>query len=468
MPLNTLHRIMSSIEKQWNILESFLSSPTKLPEFDSYLNHYRGLPNSQTNFSFKRNELAESSSLGVCNFFINIFSLEGLAELENKDIETVLSEVEKNVNLALYYWFGLNDRNYQFRTWIHFFALDGISSVFLTKEKQDYSVTLSENGIYFGNSVESRLPQILPISKVLVSTHNMDGDYEKKIFARIRIVQREVCLLVDEWEYQNSILAVEYGQSLQILQNNKNSVREESHKLLLKKMDIKRNFLARFCLESFCDFQEWVNGIHKQNSNSDITAEIDALCALTLASLQKLFLPASISRLVYGNDVILLVQRFLKARLDYCPEDFSARLVMQATESAQGSDFNTNLFRMVDLKPFEWKLCFDPSPGLKAFSWAYSKQHHIFLCVFLGICYFKKSFSNHLDEHLLSDLASSFQAQEVFLSYLMRESLHENPCSVQESDIKQLFDLFSVYLDADNKHSKDQDSMVGIIKNYLS
>ena len=135
--MDTSKRILSSIERQWNMLESFLTYPTKTPEFDSYLNNYRGLPNPFTSSTYKRHELAESSALGFLNFFINIFALEGLAELDKVHIDTVLQKVEKNVNLALYYWFGANDRNYQFRTWIHFFELEGLSNVFLTKEKQD-------------------------------------------------------------------------------------------------------------------------------------------------------------------------------------------------------------------------------------------------------------------------------------------------------------------------------------------
>ena len=183
-----------------------------------------------------------------------------------------------------------------------------------------------------------------------------------------------------------------------------------------------------------------------------------------MSALQKFFLPASISRLVYGSDVILLVQRFAKARLDYCPEDFSAQLILQATQSAQGHDIEPSLFHILKSKPFEWKICFDPSAGLKAFSWAYSRKHHIILCTIMGICYFKKCYANHLDEYQFSDLVSAYQTQDSFLNYLKREVVPE---PMVDPDFQDLFTLFTKYLETHIKQSKSNDEGLEIINNYL-
>ena len=45
---------------------------------------------------------------------------------------------------------------------------------------------------------------------------------ERDLFARTRTIQREICLLIDEWKHLNSILAVEYGQIYHELQQNQN------------------------------------------------------------------------------------------------------------------------------------------------------------------------------------------------------------------------------------------------------
>ncbi|MES2615248.1 MAG: hypothetical protein V4591_07530 [Bdellovibrionota bacterium] len=463
MPFDTVDRIMSSIKRQWNVMESFLYYPTKLPEFSDFLNNYRGVPKASANFTTKKHELAESTALGVMNFFINIFSLEGLADLDCKNIEITLCEIEKNVNLALYYWFGLNDRNYQFRTWIHFFGLEGLSCVFLTKDKQDYSVTLLANGICFGAPTDLLLPKITPVSKIFIS----DVQQEADIFTRLREMQREICLFVDEWEYQNSILAVEYGQSLKLIQQDKTNFVQESHKKLLVKLDIHRNYLACFCLESLCDFQEWVHGICKNNLNNDLIAEVDALCALMLSALQKFFLPASISRLVYRKEVVLLFRRFIQARLDYCPEDYSAQLVLQALKSAQGEDFNSNLLHILKSKPFEWKLCFDPSPAIKAFCWAYGRKHHVLLSTLMGLCFFKKCYSNKIEDFQLSDIVSTYQTQNAFMNHLRIDELPENPIHISESECQNLTTSFLNYLSTHIKPSKQNEECVDIIKHYL-
>jgi hypothetical protein len=476
-----IKKVMQSIEKQWGIFENFLLYPTKLVEFEKFLKNYRGLPISQGHVTFARGEAAEKAAVDLTNFFINIFSIEGLAEFSSIEIDIILEDIEKNINLSLYYWFGLNDRNFQFRTWIHFFNLEGFKTVFLTKEGKNYCVTLSENGISFAHTSNEDLPKIHPISKVLIkdlealsvlqpnSNLNISQQLTKErfVFARLRTIQREICLLIDEWEYQNSILAVEYSNSMRMLQTHHTESIKLAHEKILLKMDIKRNFYAVFCLEALCDFQSWTNLIANNFSNADILAEIDALSGLILSALQKFFLPASISRLVYKKEVIELFNKFFKLRLNYCPEDYSSSLVLQATESALGQKFNSELFSILNMKPYEWKFCFDPSAGVKAFSWAYNRIHHVTLCVIMGICYFKKSYSNNLDEFQFSDLVTSFQTQDSFLSFLKKDPLYNLELETSGDIFFELKNTLNEFMQSHLKNTKNIEEDVKIIQSYL-
>ncbi len=324
--------------------------------------------------------------------------------------------------------------------------------------------------ICFGKFSENKPPQILPISIPLIFEQGkklvLNGNNEKFIFARLRTIQREVCLIIEEWEYQNSILAVEYGQLLESLQRNKNNFAEDPIPAMFKKMDLRRNFLAQWVLCSLCDFQIWANQLVDVIC-LDLKEEIDTLCALMLSALQKIFLPASISRLVYNNEVIKLFQSFIKARLEYCPEDFSAKLLLQATQSAQGKDFNSELFYILNAKPFEWKMCFDPSPALKAFSWAYSKQHHALLCSVMGLCYFKKCYSDRMEDFQFCDLVSTYQIQESFLLYLKREPIFENPLTVSEENTSALLNILNNYFKTYVKPSPLNKEYLHLISNYI-
>ena len=456
-----LFKIISAIEQQWNIFETYLYAPKKLPDFEGFLSHYRGLSPPSQYISKERKEHAQTSALGVVQFFSNIFLLNGLAELGNEQIQELLLEIEKTVNLSLYYWFGSNDRNFQFRTWIHYFSLEGASLVFLKKEDLEFSILLSEEGIRFGLVKEKCFPQIKPVSKLFLSC----GHDDSAVFARLRTLQREICLLVDEWEYANSILAVEYAQSMSLAQNFKSEETIQAHDNILLKMNSKRIFSAKFGLESICDFQEWVNTIYFSNKNKDIIAEIDAVCSLILSSVQKFFLPASMSRLAYDKDVLLLFHRFFLLRLTYCPEDYSAALTLQVLQRAQGQPIQVKLFDILEVKSYEWKFCFDPSAALKAFCWTYSQIEQTIFAALMGICYFKKCYSNHVDENKLLDLVSTFDIHSQFVSYLEISEPKAQDLSLVADWIVKLKEIFLKYMETHIKktHAVELD----MLTNYL-
>ena len=223
MQNSIIRKIVIEIENEFSTFEEYLLSPVQFTEFRHFLAKYRGMPDSDRHHSYDREQSAKQTAENIVNFFINIFSKNGLADADENEIIFILSEIEKIVNLTLYYWFGLNDRNYQFRTLIHFYEIDGIGSVFLTKNKHDFAVSLSEDGLRFGLADSAHEPKCMPVSKVCGLFSFDKSSKERELFARIRTIQREICLLLDDWEHLNSILAVEYGRTFQELQQSHNN-----------------------------------------------------------------------------------------------------------------------------------------------------------------------------------------------------------------------------------------------------
>ena len=158
---------------------------------------------------------------------------------------------------------GLRDRNYQFRTIVHFFQLENFSELFLTKEGTHFVVSLNEFGFHFG-APESGLFKysILPISKICDLKNTKT---ERAIFSKTRTLQREVCYMIDEWEHINSILAVEFDIVSKALEKKINSQNQENQNHFFIKLNTRRNELATWCLETLCDFQEWINEVTKIN-----------------------------------------------------------------------------------------------------------------------------------------------------------------------------------------------------------
>ncbi len=140
-----LRKIIAEIEDNFTQFEEYLLSPVQFNEFKKYLSNYRGMNDKAIAQTFDIHEAAQKNAEHIVNFFINIFSKNGLAEESEDNILYILNEIEKVVNLTLYYWFGLNDRNYQFRALIHFYQIEGLGAVFLTKNKSDFAVSLSED-----------------------------------------------------------------------------------------------------------------------------------------------------------------------------------------------------------------------------------------------------------------------------------------------------------------------------------
>ncbi len=467
-----LKKIIAEIENNFTQFEEYLLSPAQFKEFKKYLSNYRGMNDKIIDQTFEIHEAAEKNAESIVNFFINIFSKNGLAEENEENICFILNEVEKIVNLTLYYWFGLNDRNYQFRALIHFYQIEGLGAVFLTKNKLNFAVSLSEDGIRFGNSESSHEPKILPVSKVCELRQFTIYTNERDLFARTRTIQREICLLIDEWEHLNSILAVEYGQIYHELQQNQNKKNVEAFEAISLKMNKRRDSLALWCLESFCDFQEWISEILTQNSSKnllcdDILAEIDAASAVLLSGFQKIFLPASVSRHRYCDDVLPFFQKFAQARLKLYPDDLSSMLLQQVVLCSFGNDIDKNILSYIDKKAFEWRLSFDPSSAVKAFSWKYSKDMHNILCMIYGICFLKKIIPNMIDPNFISDIATALQMPDTFPEGDEKRVIYTQNSTISDTEYENLVKTMTFILDNYTKQNKNNNELIIYIKTTL-
>ena len=469
MENSKIKKIAMAIQNDFDDFENCLLAPTKFAEFKNFLAKYRGMFDNEFNPTYKIKQSALETAENIIQFFVKIFSKNGLADETEENIKIILCEAEKIVNLTLYYWFGLNDRNYQFRTLVHFFNIDGMGSIFLTKNAQDFAVSISEDGIRFGVAESNHEPKCMPVSKVCELSHFIETSNERNLFARIRTIQREICLLIDDWEHLNSILAVEYGHIYNNIQQNPNKENEEAFEEIVNKMNKRRDSLAQWCLESFCDFQEWLTKLLSDKTFSeDIRSELDAASAVLLSGLQKIFLPASVSRHRYCNEVLPLLEKFASLRIQYYDEDLSSHLLLQAVKSAMGYDFTLNVIEIMNKKPYEWKLSFDPSSALKAFSWSYSKEHHLLLCLIYGICFFKKTIPNSLDTNLLSDIATTIQMPETFPPDLTNRTVHQKNIPLSEENFNIFVKTLFEFLNTNVKLNKQNEELCQYIQNAFN
>ena len=234
-------------------------------------------------------------------------------------------------------------------------------------------------------------------------------------------------------------------------------------------MNFRRDSLAQWCLESFCDFQEWLTKFMSyKNLSEDIKAELDAASGVLLYGIQKIFLPASVSRHRYCDEVLPLLERFALLRIQLNDEDISSHLLLQAVRSGMGRDFTFNVMEIIDKKPYEWKLSFDPSSALKAFCWSYSKSHHLLLCFVYAICFFKKISPNNIDSNLLSDIATTIQMPETFPIDLNNRNVHQNEVIIAESDFKKLLDSLNNFMDNNVKSNKINDELCQYIRSVIN
>ena len=406
-------RLSERFSEKWPAFSGSLASLEKHPEFCSYLSNYRG-HSSEAAVPQQRALLREAVLCQWKSLFEECFKETGLDG--DSFSEELLKSFESTLNTVLYYWVGASDRNFQFRTVVHFLHLNDLD-LQCSCEVGNFSVRISEWGVSFSKRglFETFPRRSSPIRISAVSRYFENNTQSLPdvpvLFSAIRGLQREFCLLIDEWEHCNSILAVKQFSLRKIAQAD-----SAQGQLLMRDIASIRNALARWCVASAADFQQFIARVGAEQSlHADVRAELGALDSLVLSGFQKFLLPASVSRHVYSNDVLLECVRWVEARVTVHPDDlFSqiSRLVFQLALNHKSDA--TTLAEFCTGKSFEWALSADPSSAIKAVCWGLTPYEHYFLSSSLIVLTEAKLAPNALDSHWLQTFASVVEMPGTF------------------------------------------------------
>lgn len=418
LPQNIVVSLVQEMEKQWLDLERQLLSVAQEKDFSIYLQDYRGI-SEQSAPNARRCDVGRriSDSFLSCITHCLQVSVQSLQCDETRWAQ-ILKWCEGSLNLALYFWHAPNERNFQFRTVVHFTAIDQEPVLVSTSGLPDFFVRMTEWGVQI-----SATDQFEPFPfrcSVALGCQLSDVDWKlcsevphaAKTLARIRVVQREFCQLIDEWEHSNSILAHKQFS----LKRNSSSEQIDAQQKIFE-ISRSRNSLALWCSTSTADFQAFVSeGLSTADLHSDLKAELLATDSLLLSGFQKFFLPASVSRHVYSSDVIESFSRFTRERLRADPDDLYCVLSQISFALALGNNPDwQSLLTYLESKSFRWSLSADPSAAIKSVAWAYSAQEHQLITACFILALHAKSEPNKLESYWLQCVAALIEMPETFV-----------------------------------------------------
>lgn len=370
---------MNTLREKWDKFNSLFLGVKGIQSFSSFLENYHGVETFDHEFSDEDKKVFVDSFCKLMKV-----SAEKASSLE---------ALEKNFNLALYYWDGEDDRNYQFRTLVDFFHLRG---------EFHWNLTFYPQGISFSQSIpkSSFVSEAFPLTKDIISSESL-------AFARIRSLQRETILLVDEWEHRNAIMAV----SVLALRRSPDPDKQSA---LLEE----RNEFALWCMESVLNFQKYSKTLREKNFSPDTLNELKALDALLLASVQKFYLPASVSRHRYP---LALAQKILDwTYLRSEKEDVG----LQLTRFAMSCALQKELAEHIDFfhRPcHEWGFSHDPSSSIKCFAWSMSDDELLMLSGLFLHAVMEKLNPSPVDEYWIVNAVSCLQMKRSFPGEVFKE-----------------------------------------------
>lgn len=405
-----------ALHNGWPEIESVLLSVARFPSFAGFLADYRGLPPAAPPAEQVEAQTAVGTALLEAFRAAFLQAKERLNENEEVSAEGNLVSFdclfEQAANLALFLWFGLDDRNFQYRTVVHFCALEGLGD----EIAPGVCLSFSESGVRVGPEGSEHFPARWPLSAALVDDSLLGND--TSVLARLRSVQRETCLLIDDWEHENALLAVEHTRVRQALSGASPARVEAALGDILRRMGLLRDALSVWAIRSLAQLQAFVARIEAAHVNADVLAECDATQALLLSGLQKIHLPASVSRYRYGAATFQELSLWCQGRLRFKPEDVSTRLLLVSLEVGSGNTGSQALWadlqRVFGARTHEWSLDYDPSSGLKACCWRLPREVHLLLCAFVTVLVFRKFTPAKPGAEWLSLLASLVQMPETY------------------------------------------------------
>ncbi len=403
--------IISLLQKNWSNLEAVIQSVNEVTGFSEFCLAYRGsMVQGHAGVSVL---IREQKVHQVVAFFNNFLSQVFI----NEDTgNSLLLTLEKAINTALYYSYFDGDRNFQFRTFIHFLQIDSFE---FSVQARDLPVKILVNEFGFSLSLDgrfSKFPERFSIAKVLgLSQFWPDGEpsslQTESALQKVRALQQEFCLLIDEWEHLNSILAVEQFELRKLQGSDPDEVLEK-----MKSIAKKRDGLALWCIESTADFQVFLSQLKSAKSlSSDLCSEINALDALILAGVQKYLLPASVSRHVYSQPVLVELLRWARARMAHEPDDLYLQFAEATVSIAIGAPvLNLKITEFLSKRSSDWVLSAEPSAAIKAVAWALSPAEHLFFTAALVVALECKTAPQPIDSYWLHTIASVIEMPGTF------------------------------------------------------
>lgn len=286
----------------------------------------------------------------------------------------------------------------------------------------------------------------------------------------VRLLQREVCMLTEDWEFRNAVLAVGFTQARDILISAAAShLHAEAHETL-KGINQNRDELAVWFCWALLEMERLLSGLYAQveqvsvnkgeehscsfssrGSRSvcvdDVRLELQALEASMLAAIQKLFLPASVSRHDYHPEVLWACSLWTQTRMERVPDDFASRLTGLALSWHMGCDaFEREALDLLicieNFPTLKWFMSFDASAALKAFCWSLPRNAHLVICCLYGEMLARKSTikSGRLDTYWASVLVSVAQMPETFSALRVRRSDHRAQMAAFSASFQARFD----------------------------
>ena len=411
-------RISISLESGWLDFENEILRVSEHPRFAEYLKSYRGISEireADSSLAFFAGELTRSV-LKIVEDAVSS-GLSGKNHAEASDFSAVLKSCEGALNLALYFWHYPDERNFQFRTVIHFLNVPLDAVLLSTGRCPEFYLRMTEWGIQLSESdIFEPFPFRFSLERACGLNGlnwEMSGDEQEDAdrIAKLRVVQREFCQLIDEWEHCNSILAVR-----QFALRKMSSEEQENARIIFSEISRSRDLLAGWCTGSAADLQWHVsNGLSCPDLHPDVKSELIATDALLLSGFQKFFLPASVSRHVYGANVLHEFHRFNKERLRVEPDDMYAMICEAAFSVALGTEVDWHLLvSTLEKKSFSWSLSADPSSAVKSVSWSFSAAEHHILTMLLILSVHAKREPNPLDSYWLQTVASVVEIPSTF------------------------------------------------------
>lgn len=408
---NEIKTVLVQLQTHWARFGKIIQSIETVDGFPHFLALYRG--SASHDWSGAPEVERDSRIQLIVAFFHELFEqFSGFTQIDGQHLEAL----EKGLNTSLYYSFFSNDRNFQFRTFIHFL---GVESFDFSIDFRDVSIRFWVNEFGFALSLDDNFrafPRRFSLANVC-KVNCYDGqlqispDKMQDAVNRIQVIQREFFLLIDEWEHLNSILAVEQFALRKLASGDSDKTKEK-----LALINAKRDGLAQWCIDSTAGIQEFIYQLNRiENPTADLVAEIEALDALVLSGVQKYLLPASVSRHVYTPAVLQELIRWVKARKQVESDDLYLQFAEISFSLALELEPESNRVEsLLNGRSSDWVLSADPSTPVKAVAWGLTPREHRYLTTALIVALELKTRPQNLDSYWLHAIASVIEIPNTF------------------------------------------------------